>query len=85
MPTATITSKGQITIPVEIREALDLEAGDRIAFQEIAPGTYGFTPVPRHSVKVLKGMFGKAGKSVSIEEMNAAIAKRGASAQNAKK
>ncbi len=82
MPTATITAKGQITIPVEIREALDLEAGDRIAFQEIAPGTYGFTPVPRHSIKVLKGMFGKGGKAVSIEDMNAAIAKRGASAQN---
>ncbi len=85
MPTATITAKGQITIPIEIREALDLEAGDRIAFQEIAPGTYGFTPVPRHSVKVLKGMFGqmrgKAERSVSIEDMNAAIARRGALAE----
>ncbi len=85
MPTATITAKGQITIPVEIREALDLEAGDRIAFQELAPGTYGFTPVPRHSIKVLKGMFGKTGKPVSIDAMNTAVAKRGASAQNSHK
>lgn len=81
MSTATITAKGQITIPVEIREALDLEAGDRIAFQEIAPGKFGFTPVPKHSVRVLKGMFGRGKKAISIEDMNAAIAKRGASAK----
>jgi antitoxin PrlF len=85
MSTATITAKGQITIPVEIREALDLEAGDRISFQEIAPGRYGFTPVPKHSVRVLKGMFGKGKKTVTIEDMNAAIVRRGASAQNSNK
>ena len=30
-----ITSKGQITIPAEIRKALDLEAGDKIMFEKI--------------------------------------------------
>lgn len=34
---ATITSKGQVTIPVEIRERLGLKAGDRIEFDETAP------------------------------------------------
>ena len=29
---ATVTSKGQVTIPVEIRRALGLKAHDRIAF-----------------------------------------------------
>ena len=29
-----ITSKGQITIPAEIRKALDLEAGDKIMFEK---------------------------------------------------
>lgn len=33
------------------------------------------------SVTALKGMFGKARRTVSIQEMNAAIAKRGASAR----
>jgi antitoxin PrlF len=81
MTTATITSKGQITIPVEIRQALGLDAGDRISFEEISPGKYSFVPVQRRSVTVLKGMFGQARKAVSIEDMNAAIAKRGASAK----
>mgnify|MGYP003499517570 CR=1 FL=1 len=81
MKTATITAKGQITIPVEIREALGLDAGDRISFEEIAPGRFSFVPVQKHSVRVLKGLFGRSGKPVSIDEMNAAIAKRGASAK----
>ena len=32
MTTATLTSKGQITIPVEVREALGVESGDRVEF-----------------------------------------------------
>jgi antitoxin PrlF len=81
MSTATITAKGQITIPAEIREALKLEAGDRIVFEEVQPGCFAFKPAQKLSVKVLKGMFGKPKRVVSIEEMNATIAKRGASAK----
>lgn len=32
MTTATPTSKGQITIPVEVRKALGVDAGDRVEF-----------------------------------------------------
>jgi antitoxin PrlF len=81
MITATVTAKGQITIPVEIRQALGLDAGDRIAFEELEPGKYAFVPTQKKSVTVLKGMFGKAKRVVSVEEMNRAIAKRGASAK----
>jgi antitoxin PrlF len=77
MTTATLTSKGQITIPVEVRDALGVETGDRVEFVEIAPGRYEFIAATK-SVTALKGMFGKPRKSVSIEEMNAAIARRGA-------
>jgi AbrB family looped-hinge helix DNA binding protein len=80
MSTATITSKGQITIPANVRQALKVESGDRVEFVEIEPGRFEFFAVTS-SVKALKGMFGKPAKSVSIEEMNKAIAKRGASAR----
>jgi AbrB family looped-hinge helix DNA binding protein len=80
MSTATITSKGQITIPVEVRHDLKVDAGDRVEFIQIAPGRYEFVAANR-SVTELKGMFGKAARRVSIEEMNAAIERRGASAR----
>ncbi len=80
MSTATLTSKGQITIPASVREALDLSAGDRVEFVEVAPRRYELIPATR-SVTELKGMFGKARKRVSIDEMNAAIAARGSAAR----
>ena len=33
MPTAKVTSKGQITVPVSVRRALDVETGDFLAFE----------------------------------------------------
>ena len=80
MTSATITSKGQITIPARIREALHVSAGDRVEFVEVEPGRFEFIAATR-SVTDLKGMFGKAKKIVSIEDMNAVIAARGASAR----
>ena len=80
MTTATLTSKGQITIPAQVRQALNVGTGDRIEFVEVSPGRYEFIAANR-SVTELKGMFGKPTKTVSIDEMNAAIAARGASAR----
>jgi AbrB family looped-hinge helix DNA binding protein len=80
MTTATLTTKGQITIPVDVRHDMKVDAGDRIEFVQIAPGRYEVVAVT-HSVRELKGMFGKPAKAVSIEDMNSAIARRGASAR----
>ena len=80
MATATVTSKGQITIPASVRQALRVEAGDRVEFVEIEPDRYELVPATQ-SVRALKGMFGKATKTVTIEEMNRAIARRGASSR----
>jgi len=80
MATATLTSKGQITIPAEVRNDLKVDAGDRVEFVLIAPGRYEFVAVTSQ-VTELKGMFGPAPKTVSIEAMNAAITKRGAAAR----
>jgi AbrB family looped-hinge helix DNA binding protein len=81
MITATITAKGQITIPVEIHKALGLDAGARIEFEEVEPGRYTFKPARTMPVTILKGMFGKAQRKVSIEAMHIAIAKRAVSAK----
>lgn len=76
LATATITSKGQITIPSQVRQTLGLEAGDRVEFVEQGKGEFAIVAATR-SVQELRGLFrGKRSKPVSIEEMNAAIAKR---------
>jgi antitoxin PrlF len=77
MTTATLTSKGQITIPADVRRSLNVEAGDRVEFVQIEPGRFELIAATR-SVRELKGLFGKARRRVSIEEMNAVIAARGA-------
>jgi antitoxin PrlF len=74
--TATMTSKGQITIPAPVRAALGVDAGDRVEFVEVAPGRYELIAATR-PVTALKGMFGKPRAAVSIEDKNAAIAGRG--------
>jgi AbrB family looped-hinge helix DNA binding protein len=74
MSTSTLTSKGQITIPAAVREALGVGAGDRVEFVEIGPGRYEFIAATR-PVTALKGMFGKAVRTVSLDDMNAAVAK----------
>ena len=80
MSTATIRTKGQITIPVEVRNALNLKAGDQVEFVQIAPDRYEFVAATRE-VSALKGMFGPAKKTVTLAAMNEAIAKRCASAK----
>jgi AbrB family looped-hinge helix DNA binding protein len=76
MAAATITSKGQITIPIQVRTALGVDTGDRIEFVEIEKGQFAIIAATR-SVRELKGMLRVKGrKPVSIEEMNRAIARR---------
>ncbi|OPK05999.1 AbrB/MazE/SpoVT family DNA-binding domain-containing protein [Pseudomonas sp. VI4.1] len=77
MTTATLTSKGQVTIPVQIRIALGLKAGDRIEFVELERGKFAIMP-SNQPVQALKGMIRKPLNPVSIEDMSTAIAARGA-------
>ena len=73
MPTATLTSKGQITIPQAVRAALGLHAGTKVDFVPVADG---FKLVPhRNEASSLKGRFaGRVVKPVSIAAMDQAIA-----------
>jgi AbrB family looped-hinge helix DNA binding protein len=79
MSTATLTTKGQITIPADVRRLLNVQAGDRVEFVQIEPGRFELVPATR-SVRELKGLFGKPGRTVSIDDMNQTIAERGAQA-----
>jgi AbrB family looped-hinge helix DNA binding protein len=75
MPTSTITSKGQTTIPGEIRRLLKLKAGDRVEFLVEADGKVVLVPVTVDA-RELKGLLAPAPRRVSIDDMDAAIRRR---------
>jgi antitoxin PrlF len=76
LATATMTSKGQVTIPKPVRAALGIDSGDRIEFVEVEKGQFAIVAATR-SVRELNGKYrGRRNNPVSIEEMNAAIARR---------
>ncbi len=77
MPTSTVTSKGQITIPAQVRAVLGLEAGSRVEFVEIERGQF-LMVAATDDVQSLKGMLRKPRSPVTIEQMNEVIAERGA-------
>ena len=82
MPIATLTSKGQITLPMAVRTALSLGAGNQIDFVRRG-ASFVLLPV-RSDVTALKGRFaGRVKKPVSIEAMDQAIA-AGAASRNKK-
>lgn len=80
MPTATLTSKGQITIPAAVRAALGVAAGDRVDFIQLESGRFELVAATR-PVTALKGLVRPPEKAVSIDDMNAAIAAQGAKAK----
>ena len=75
MATATITSKGQITIPKSVRMKLKLEAGRRVEFIETEAG-FLVKPATR-DIRSLKGILPKRRRVVSIEDMNRSISRMG--------
>jgi antitoxin PrlF len=79
MTTATLTSKGQITIPADVRRLLNVQTGDRVEFVQIEPGRFELVAATQ-SVRELKGLFGKAVRTVSVDDMNRTIAEQAARA-----
>lgn len=73
MPTAKVTSKGQITIPVEVRRELGLQTGSRVVFVATSEHTYEIR-VQRGSLADLRGCVPAPDVPVSIEQMDAVIA-----------
>lgn len=78
MPRATITSKGQVTVPKEIRDLLRLGTGDRVDFVVSDDGTVVLRPATEH-VRELKGFLHRRGiKPLSVQQMNTIIRRRAA-------
>jgi len=75
MITATMTSKGQITIPKDIRLQLDLHAGDKISFIRDEDGSINLVPIKK-PLSALKGLVAKPKKTVSVEAMNNAVKRK---------
>jgi AbrB family looped-hinge helix DNA binding protein len=84
MPSATVTSKGQVTIPVQVRSALGIEAGDRIEFVETEKGKFAIVPADT-PVQRLMGIIQKPAQPVSTDQMNVAVAKRAVQSSQPKK
>ena len=73
MTMATVTSKGQVTIPRDVRTDLGVCAGDRIDFIRLDDGNYAIVPASS-SIRSLKGILPRPRAPVSLEAMEAAIA-----------
>jgi len=71
MSTATVTSKGQITIPSAIRSALKVGPGDRVEFVQIGDDRFEVVAASQEVTK-MRGMI-KTTRKVSIDEMNRAV------------
>lgn len=72
MTTTAVTTKGQVTIPVAVRRALDIKPGDHVMFEH-RNGEYLLKTTPSR----IEDSFGliKAKRGVSLEEMDSGIAK----------
>jgi len=76
MSTSTLTSKGQTTIPKDVRKRLNLHPGDRLEFVIDEDGRVLVLPASIDASE-LAGMLKSPVRRVSVEDMNRAIRKRG--------
>ena len=75
MPSSKVTTKGQVTIPKEIRDHLHVRAGDRLDFVVDESGRVVVQAI-RSRLDELWGLLHEPGRrAVSLEEMDAAIAR----------
>lgn len=71
---ATMTSEGQVTLPKPVRDQLDLHVGDRLDFIIRDDGLLEVVPLKQPAAK-LRGILPKPHKTITVEEMNEAIAR----------
>ncbi len=76
MAVATLTRKGQVTIPKVVRDELRLQAGDKLEFLFNPNGDVLIRPVAKTIDDVFGRLHKPGRKPVSVEEMDSAIKKR---------
>ena len=76
MTTATLTSKGQLTLPKAIRDLLGVGPGDRVVFWEADDGKVIVEP-QTVDIRSLRGSLKPKRKGISVEDMNEAIRQAG--------
>lgn len=77
MAQSTLTAKGQTTVPQAVREHLGLKPGDKLDFVIEADGSVQLR-TRKVRIRDLAGMLGKPSRSLSLEEMDEAIAETAA-------
>jgi antitoxin PrlF len=76
MPQSTLTSKGQITIPKTVREALKLDIGGKIEFIILQDGDVLLHPITKAVDDVFGRLYQQRRASVSISEMDEGIRRK---------
>ena len=66
----TMTSKGQVTVPREIRDRLGLKPGDKMAFTMLSDGTVVMRPKTRRLADLAGSLTRSGQPTVSVEEMD---------------
>ncbi len=75
MGLATLTSKGQMTLPRDVRERLALKTGDKVLFAFTEDGKVLLMPA-KLSLRQLKGGLPVPAKPVSVKDMAKTIRRR---------
>ncbi|MGH9465377.1 MAG: AbrB/MazE/SpoVT family DNA-binding domain-containing protein [Thermoanaerobaculia bacterium] len=80
MPSTTITSKGQVTIPKKVRETLGVHQGDRLVFDIWPDGRITVAAErPQPVTRLLRRLAAyQKDRPVSVDQMNAAVRRRAA-------
>jgi antitoxin PrlF len=75
---ATVSSKGQVTLPKPLRDHLGIHTGSRIRFSLAPNGGFQATPVlyDLEDLWRMTGQPGKPGEVMTFEQMNEAKARR---------
>lgn len=66
----TLTSKGQITVPREIRDRLGLKSGDKMAFTMLSDGTVIMRPKTRRLLELAGSLARPDQPRITVEDMD---------------